>query len=117
MKILGYLGPEGTFSHNAAVKVQKEKPDIELKWYNNIAEMVLMVKEGKLDAALLPIENSIDGSINATLDILSTIPEVYIFEEYVFPIDLNLISTKGVMLKISKKYIHIPSRSDSAEII
>ncbi len=107
MKIVGYLGPEGTFSHNAAVKLQREKPDIDLKWYNNIAEMVMMVKDGKLDAALLPIENSIDGSVNATLDILSATPEVYIYEEYVFPIDLNLISTLGVGIEeIKEIYSH-----------
>jgi len=96
MKKTGYLGPEGTFSHIAAKKLQDIKKDTDIEWYNNISEMAYMVRDGKLDQALLPIENSIDGAVNATMDVLSSINGIYILEEYVYPIDASLISIKGM---------------------
>ena len=95
----GYLGPEGTFSHNAAIKLKEKRPEIELEWYNNIAEMALKVSSGRLSFALLPIENSIDGSVNATLDALASIEGIYIYEEYVYPIEANLMSVEGVRME------------------
>jgi prephenate dehydratase len=96
MRKVGYLGPEGTFSHNAAIKLMERKPETELVWNGSITKMARLVKAGDLDAVLLPVENSTDGPVNETLDVLSSMGGLYIYEEYVYPIDASLITNEGV---------------------
>ena len=66
--MLGYLGPNGTFSHQAAMEWSEGKEEI--KEFSTIYSVILAVEKGEIDRAIVPIENSIDGSINTTLDIL-----------------------------------------------
>lgn len=108
MQKLGYLGPEGTYSHNVALILKKHKPQLLLEWFNNIAQMAVMVRDSLLDYALLPIENSIDGAVNATLDVLSTLKGIYIHEEYVYPIEANIMSIEGVKLDNIKEIFSHP---------
>ena len=65
--MLGYLGPNGTFSHQAAMECSEGKEEI--KEFSTIYSVILAVEKGEIDRAIVPIENSIDGSINTTLDI------------------------------------------------
>jgi prephenate dehydratase len=65
----GYLGPPGTFSHEA-LRAVAEARDAELLPLATIHACVLAVQERAVDAALVPIENSVEGSVNVTLDAL-----------------------------------------------
>lgn len=66
MKI-SYLGPKGTFTEMAARGLFKEQ---ELVPYQTIPSCMDAVAAGEVDAAIVPIENAIEGSVNMTLDYL-----------------------------------------------
>ena len=99
--MLGYLGPSGTFSHQAAIEWSQGKEEI--KEFSTIYSVILAVSEGKIDRAIVPIENSIDGSINTTLDTLAFDVDLFITGEYILHISENLMvkkSTKKEDIKI-----------------
>jgi len=66
----GYLGPPGTFSEEA-LRAQPLAPDAELVPFASIHETVMAVEAGDVDRALVPIENSLEGGISATLDAIA----------------------------------------------
>jgi len=67
---VGYLGPEGTFSEEALLA--SAAPDmIEPVGQASIYDTVSTLRRGGVDWALVPIENSLEGSINVTLDLLA----------------------------------------------
>jgi prephenate dehydratase len=67
---LGYLGPPGTFSEEA-LRAQPLAAGAELVPFASIHETVMSVDTGGIDRALVPIENSLEGGIPATLDALA----------------------------------------------
>lgn len=68
---VGYLGPQGTFSEEALLA--SAAPDaVEPYPLATIYEAVMAVRDGEVDWAIVPIENSLDGSINVTLDLLAS---------------------------------------------
>ena len=92
--MLGYLGPEGTFSHQAAAEWSHGGE--ELKEYKTIYAAIKAVDEGELDRCIVPIENSIEGSINTTLDMLAFDVNLYITGEYILHITQNLMVKPGM---------------------
>jgi prephenate dehydratase len=67
---VGYLGPQGTFSEEAllaSVVAESVEPVAQASIY----ETIMALREGEVDWALVPIENSLEGSINVTLDLLA----------------------------------------------
>lgn len=67
---LGYLGPAGTFSEEA-VRGAVGDAGGELVPFASIHETVMAVEERAVDRALVPIENSVEGGVSATLDALA----------------------------------------------
>lgn len=67
---LGYLGPPGTFSEEAA-REAGATADAELVPFASIHEAVMAVDRGAVDRALVPVENSLEGGVTATLDALA----------------------------------------------
>lgn len=92
--MLGYLGPEGTFSHQAALEWSDNENN--LKQFCTISSLIKAVDTGEIQSGIVPIENSIDGGINTTLDTLAFDADVYITGEYVLHISQNLMVKKGV---------------------
>ena len=90
--MLGYLGPEGTFSHQAATECSNGK---NLKQFKTIPSLIYAVNNGEISSGIVPIENSIDGGINITLDTLAFDADVYITGEYVLHVKQNLLVKKG----------------------
>jgi prephenate dehydratase len=66
MKI-GTLGPEGSFSEKAAKRWNK---NAELLYFDDIPETVEALIKGEVDSSIVPVENSIEGSVTQTLDLL-----------------------------------------------
>ncbi len=66
----GYLGPAGTFSEEALL-ASAEPGAVEPVPLASIYETVMALRRGELDWAIVPIENSLEGSINVTLDLLA----------------------------------------------
>ncbi len=91
--MLGYLGPSGTFSHQAAVEWSHESE--KLKEYPTIYAAINAVEKGEIDRAIVPIENSIEGSVNLTLDTLAFDVDLYITGEYILHISQNLMVKRG----------------------
>ena len=88
----GYLGPEGTFTHEALIDAAGGA-ELELVSFPTIYDTVMAVHEGLVERALVPIENSLEGSVNATLDALAMETEdVRILGEVVHPIRHCLIA-------------------------
>lgn len=104
--MLGYLGPTGTFSYIAALKYSDGKEN--LKEFKTIPLVLEAVKNGEIEKAIVPIENSIEGSINTTLDTLAFSDDLYIIAEYVLKIKQNLITKPGVLKEDIKKIASHP---------
>ena len=89
---VGYFGPEGTFTHEALM-ASTDTGRLELVPLPTIYDTVMAVHHGEVARALVPIENSLEGSVNATLDALAMeTEEVAIVGEVVHPIRHCLIA-------------------------
>lgn len=101
---VGYLGPRGTFTEQAA-KIML--PEDNLIPYHTFAEALKEVDDGKISAAVVPIENSIEGIVNSTVDALIFDVDLNIQKLLVLPINQCFIAKKGVDLNnIKKIYSH-----------
>jgi prephenate dehydratase len=95
---IAYLGPAGTFTEDA---LGEAIPDggFEPLRTGTIPEAILAVQAGEADRALVPIENSIEGSVRPTLDTLAFEAEtVAIVGEYDYAVRAHLIAREGVEL-------------------
>ena len=102
---VGYLGPEGTFSHEAAVTLK----NVETVACASIPEVLAQVANGTLDQGLVPLENAIEGTVSATIDGLVFDHDLLIEEEIVLPIHLHLLARPGVEIEEITKvssYVH-----------
>ena len=105
---VGYLGPEGTFTHEALTGAAGSE-DLELLALPTIYDTVMAVGEGEVERALVPIENSLEGSVNATLDALAMETEdVVIVGELVHPIRHCLIARESIPLESIRTIVSIP---------
>ncbi len=89
---IAYLGPPGTYSEEAAVLYD---PDAELRSFPSIAAVGLAVSSGITDQGIVPIENSLEGAVNFTLDLLVSQSDLYICQEVVLPIQHFLMAQAG----------------------
>jgi prephenate dehydratase len=96
---VGYFGPEGTFTEEALL-AQQATDALETRPYPTIHDTVMAVQAGEIDRALVPIENSLEGSVGATLDTLAVdAPGVEIVGEAVHPIHHCLIAGSELALE------------------
>ena len=96
MTRVGYLGPEGTFSHEALV-AQPGVDALELVSLATVYDTVMAVDDGRVDRAFVPMENSLEGSVNATLDTLALETDgVAIVGEFVHPVHQCLIVREAI---------------------
>jgi prephenate dehydratase len=95
---IAYLGPAGTFTEDALGEALPAA-GFEPMRTATIPEAILAVQAGKADRALVPIENSIEGSVRPTLDTLAFEAEtVSIVGEYDYAVRDHLIAREGVQL-------------------
>jgi len=95
---IAYLGPAGTFTEDA---LREALGDVEFEplLSETVFDAILAVIEGRADRALAPYENSIEGSVRGTLDILAfDAPNVAIVGEHDYPVRQHLIAREGVEL-------------------
>jgi prephenate dehydratase len=97
---VGYLGPEGTFTQEALIGATAGGlPELELVPLPTIYDTVMAVHVGAVERALVPIENSLEGSVNATLDALAIdADDVEILGEVISPIRHCLIARETLEL-------------------
>lgn len=90
---IGYLGPAGTYTEQAALLYA---PDADFTPLPTINAVGAGVANGDLDAGVVPIENSLEGSVTFTQDLLITQTGLSIRNEVVIPIDHFLVAPPGV---------------------
>jgi prephenate dehydratase len=95
MKI-GYLGPVGTFSYYALVDhADKTLHGDELIATASISQLFSDFSAGRIDELFVPVENSIEGSVTSTMDLLATIDSAQIVDELIYPVNLALMIKEG----------------------
>ncbi len=96
---VAYFGPEGTFTQEALISATAGQDGLDLIPQPTIYDTVMAVHFGSAQRALVPIENSLEGSVNATLDALAMETEdVAILGEVVHPIRHCLIARTALEL-------------------
>ena len=91
-----FLGPRGTFSEEAALL---RAPSEDLVAFTSFPALVSAVETGLADEAVLPIENSLEGAVSATLDLLIHETSLRIAGELAVPVRHFLITRPGVKLE------------------
>lgn len=102
--MLGYFGPAGTFTHQALLSVTDE----EAIPFATVAQALDAVRNGEVTAAMVPIENSVEGGVSATLDILAAGKRLMISQEVLLPVQFNLYARPGTKLSDVKRVITHP---------
>ncbi len=96
---VGFLGPAGTFSDAAVRASTRTPPDAELVPIETVHATVLAVQSGDVDWALVPIENALEGAVNATLDALAfDAPTVMLVGEEVLEVSHCLVAATDIPL-------------------
>lgn len=107
-KKIAYLGPPGTFTEEALDKFIKDLSQVRKISFSTIADVIRSVGRGEVDEGLVPMENSIEGSVNITQDILTFESEAKIIGEVIIPVKHSLIGKKKIKLDNIKKVISHP---------
>ena len=93
-----FLGPSGTFTE-AALKQVPDAAGRNWRSVNNVGEALDDVVTGRSVAAMIAIENSVEGGVSATQDALANIPNLRIIGEYLVPVNFVLVARPGTALK------------------
>ncbi|MCS6712045.1 prephenate dehydratase [Brachybacterium sp. EF45031] len=121
----GFLGPETTFTHQALLQAlaaedaaltgaadtgrgvattrasaagRKSAAERELRPYGSVAAATADLVAGDLDALMAPIENSVEGGVSGTLDVLAATQRIHIVAEQIVPITFVLAAREAVDL-------------------
>lgn len=92
-----YLGPAGTFTE-AALKQVPEAQGQTWRSVNNVGEALADVVSGRSVAAMIAIENSVEGGVTAAQDALATVPGLRIRGEYLVPVRFSLVARPGTAM-------------------
>jgi chorismate mutase / prephenate dehydratase len=109
---VAFLGPLGTFSEEAAIKQFGEM--IDSKECASIDQVFNLVESGEADYGVVPVENSTEGAIGRTLDLLTT-SEAKICGEITLPVHQHLLSRSTSLSQITKVYSHAQSLAQCHE--
>lgn len=104
MKV-GYLGPKGTFSHEACKSYCTKNQ--EQREYRTITETILALENNEIDEAIVPIENSLQGCVTEAIDTLIQNEDIKVKGEIILDIKQNLMSNCNYLFnEIEKVYSH-----------
>ncbi|SDL32624.1 chorismate mutase [Maridesulfovibrio ferrireducens] len=98
-----YLGPEGTFSYFAGLEHMGRQADLVPK--NNFEDIFVAVSKGEADLGIIPLENSLKGTVGQNVDLFMRYP-VFIQDEVYSRISHGLISKGAGLDQIKTVYSH-----------
>ena len=104
---VAFLGPYGTFTEQA-LRTQLDLADAELVDCRTVPDVLDAVSAGEVELGFVPIENSIEGMVNFTLDALAFDHDLMIVREVVLDIHMCLAARPGVQLDDVKEILSIP---------
>lgn len=93
-----FLGPAGTFTEAALMQVPDAADAVRIP-SSNVNTALDKVRDGSADAAMVPIENSVEGGVTATLDAIATGQELRILREALVPISFVLVARPGTRIE------------------
>ena len=93
-----FLGPAGTFTEAALMQVPGAEDAVRIP-SSNVNTALDKVRDGSADAAMVPIENSVEGGVTATLDAIATGQELRILREALVPISFVLVARPGTRIE------------------
>jgi prephenate dehydratase len=96
MPVISYQGEPGAFSDDAARRLV---PGAETAGYGTFDDAAAAAQDGTVDLALLPVENSISGSVPRVYDVLWADPRLSIVDEIVYRVVQNLIGVDGASVE------------------
>jgi prephenate dehydratase len=103
---VAYLGPPGTFSEEAVARCDLATG--EPAPFPTFVDAYRALRRGEVDGALLPIENSIEGSVGATLDLLVAEPGPLIRREVLLPVRQHLLARPGTRFEDVRRVLSHP---------
>lgn len=104
---IGFLGPEGTFTEQALLG-EADLAAEELVPMATIAEVLAAADSGEIDLGFVGIENSIEGTVNVTIDALAFEHDLLIQREVELGIQLNLMAPPGVSMADVTRVLTFP---------
>ena len=111
---VAFLGPAGT--HTEEALIASAPPGVERVARATLHETVMAVQTGDTDRAVVPIENSLEGGVAATLDVLAGEADgVRIVAETVHPIHHQLVARPGMALADVRSVISYPHATGQCE--
>ncbi len=108
---VAYLGPEATFTHEAALR--SFGTSVELEPQATVAEVFTRVERGEAEHGVVPVENSMEGAVTHTLDELMNSP-LKICGEVYLPVSQNLISKESSLERVRVVCSHPMALSQAA---
>jgi prephenate dehydratase len=110
MTTIAHLGPTGTYTEAAAMAYARSgiasAEDVQLQPYPNIARTLQSVVNGETELAVVPVENSIEGSVAMTLDTMWQLSGLQIQQALILPIHHALITVATDLSQIETVYSH-----------
>ena len=94
----GYLGPEGTFT-SMALDAWGPATTAERAAFGSVDAALAALRAGDIDSAMVPIENSVEGGVSATLDALASGEPLVVVGEVLVPITFVLAAPAGIGLR------------------
>jgi len=94
---IAFLGPEGTFAHQA-LRTLDRAADATLLPLTNVTLAIDAVRDGSADAAFVPLENSVEGAVPATLDELANGAPLVIAAEVYLSVAFELLARPGTII-------------------
>ncbi|MGH8877723.1 MAG: prephenate dehydratase [Stackebrandtia sp.] len=104
-RVIAYLGPEGTFTETALLRLPAAET-AERRAMRSVPEAMEAVRNREADAALVPIENSVEGSVPVTLDSLVADEPLVITAEVVLPVSFVLAGRFGAPVATIASHPH-----------
>lgn len=95
MEKIGYLGPQGTYSHLAAMAMDDCCQKIA---YQSFPLLFAALKSGEVDGVVLPVENTINGAVVQNLDLLQSTENIWACRSVKVRVEHRLITLKGAPL-------------------
>ncbi|MEW5954787.1 MAG: prephenate dehydratase [Bacillota bacterium] len=103
---IGYLGPAGTFSEEAAAR--RAKSGGETMPCSSLEAVFAGLAGGRLDEGVIPVENSIEGGVGAALDLLATSEDLSITGEILLPVEQALLALPGSGIRQIRQVLSHP---------
>ena len=113
--MIGYLGPEGTYSEIAASRLDKRA---EKRAYPSFPLLINALKKGEIDSAAIPVENSVNGAVTQNLDLLQDLQGYCAVGACAVEIDHRLVTKKGADIsRIKRIYSHAQALGQCARYL